>query len=124
VFAASGCRYVDVQTFERFQAPADTFRPRCIGRLMTEEPAGRATFAAEILEVTVTSCELRVYTPIVAGLSARLGVELRDATVWVPVVARRVRRTTHGWTISCVFDRPTASDQRSIYALMAGRNAR
>jgi len=91
---------------------------------MTQEPAGRVTFAAEVLEVSVTNCELRVYTPVLAGLSARLGVELSDATVWVPVLARQVRRTSHGWTVSCVFDRPTATDQRSIYALMAARNAR
>jgi hypothetical protein len=37
------------------------------------------------------------------------------------MVTKSVRRTAHGWTVTCAFDRPSPSDQRSIYALMAWR---
>ena len=111
-----------VQAFEQQTQPqTDGYRPRRIGRLFVHEPSGRATFATEVLDVSVLGCELRVYTPLDTGRAARLGIEVHSTTLWVPVLIRRVRRTTHGWTVTCVFDRPSPSDQRSIYALMAWR---
>ena len=108
--------------FEQQTRPqADSYRPRRIGRLFVDEPSGRATFATEVLEVSVLGCVLRVYSPLDTGRAARLGIEVRNATLWVPMLIRSVRRTAHGWTITCVFDRPSPADQRSIYALMAWR---
>ena len=113
-----------VPAFEQQTQPqADSYRPRRIGRLFVYEPSGRATFATEVLEVSVVGCELRVYTPLDTGRAARLGIEVHNTTLWVPMLIRSVRRTTHGWTVSCVFDRPSPSDQRSIYALMAWRTS-
>lgn len=110
----------DVPAFEQqTRALDDSYRPRRIGRLVVCEPSGRATLAAEVLEVSVVGCELRVYSPLEKNRAARLGIEVRNATLWAPVVFRSVRRTAHGWTVSCAFDRPSPTDQRSIYALMA-----
>ena len=93
-----------------------------MGRLVMDEPCGPVTVSAEVLDVAVGGCELRVFTPIETDRAARLGIEVHHRALWVPVRTRSVHRTPRGWTISAVFDRPTAQAQRSIYVLMAEHN--
>jgi hypothetical protein len=112
-----------VQAFDqRSRAPADSYRPRRIGRLIVKEPGGSATIAAEVIDVSIRGCELRVFAPIDTDRLARLGLEVRDTTLWVPVRTRSVRRDTHGWRVGCAFERPNADQQRSIYSLMSECN--
>jgi PilZ domain len=89
-----------------------------------DEPGGRVTVSAEVLDMSVGGCELRVFTPVNPAQAARLGIEVRQTTVWVPVRTRSVRRSSRGWTLSCAFERPTAEQQRSVYVLMAECNAK
>ena len=95
-----------------------------MGRLVIDEPNGRVTVSVEVLDVAIGGCELRVFTPIETGRAASLGIEVHQTTLWVPVPTQRSRRTSRGWTMSAVFDRPTAQEQRSIYVLMAEHSGR
>jgi hypothetical protein len=88
-------------------------------RLIVEDRSGPVAVSAEIVGLSVRGCELRVHTPIDAGRVGRLGVHMRDTTLWVPVRTRNMRRDPRGWTIDCVFDSPTADEQRCIYALVS-----
>ena len=109
-----------VQAFDhRSRTQGDAFRPDRIVTLIVEDRSGPVRVSAHVVELTVRGCELRVHTPIEAGHVGRLRVHVRDATLSLPVRTRNKRRDSHGWTIDCAFDLPTADEQRSIYALVS-----
>ncbi len=82
--------------------------------LMLETGSGLATLCGYIIDISVSGCALRLYSPVHAHVAGRVQVSIGGRDVWLPIVTKWARSGTRGWTVGAEFDRPTAEKQELL----------
>ena len=51
-------------------------------------------------------------------MAGRVNLDVEGKALWLPVITRWAREDSHGWTVGCEFDRPTAEKQELLKSLL------
>ncbi len=87
-------------------------------RLMIDTPDGLRIGSGRLVDLSERGCAIFTATKTDERAAGRIQLEFGGTHRWLPVVVRWSRCDTDGWTIGCVFDRPTDEKQRAIRSLV------
>jgi hypothetical protein len=71
-----------------------------------------------MLDLSEGGCQLRLRRRIDADLAGRVNLDVEGKALWLPVITRWAREDSHGWTVGCEFDRPTAEKLELLKSLL------
>jgi hypothetical protein len=87
-------------------------------RMMVDSSAGLQMATGRLVDLSEGGCAVFLKHRVESRVAARIQVEVAGEVLWLPVVTCWARGDARGWTIGCVFDRPTPEKQRAIRALV------